>query len=318
MEGRDIRVAQAKGFVAAAVPRAVGERRGYAAILTASFFFGASASVGTLLMAGPGAVSPFAAVVVASGVSALAFVPFAFRDVPRRKDWRFVLVWGINGGAFAPLLWFVGLTLTTPTDAALLANMEALWTVAFAYVFLHERIPRRGYVGIAALLVGAVAVTTSFDFVNLTFLENLLGNTLLILSSLCFGIDNNMSRVLVQRYDRRAIPFYKLVIGLAVLVPVSLALGAPYAFSPYHASLAVVLGIMGVTLVIWFFYIAFQEIGAMRAGAIISTSALFGVAVAFAVFGTPPTAVQLGGGLLMVAGAFLTSEWTPKFRGAKG
>jgi len=52
----------------------------------------------------------------------------------------------------------------------------------------------------------------------------------------------------------------------------------------------------------------------MRAGAIISTSALFGVAIAFAVFGTPPTAVQFGGGLLMVAGTFLTTEWTPNLR----
>lgn len=292
----------------------MGESRGYVAILTASFFFGAAASIGTLLMSGPGAVSPLAAVVVASAVSALAFAPFAFRDHPRRKDLWFVVVWGINGGAIAPLLWFVGLPLTTPTEAALLANMEALWTVAFAYVFLHERVPRRGYVGIAVLLVGAVAVTTSFDFVNLTFLDNLLGNTLLILSSLFFGIDNNMSRVLVQKYDRRAIPFYKLAIGLAVLVPLAFLLGVPFAFSPYHASLAVLLGITGVTLVIWFFYIAFQEIGAMRAGAIISTSALFGVAVAFAVFGKPPTLVQFGGGLLMVAGTFLTTEWTPRLR----
>ena len=52
----------------------------------------------------------------------------------------------------------------------------------------------------------------------------------------------------------------------------------------------------------------------MRAGAIISTSALFGVAIAFAVFGDAPSAPQLGGGLLMVAGTFLTSEWTPRLR----
>jgi len=35
---------------------------------------------------------------------------------------------------------------------------------------------------------------------------------------------------------------------------------------------------------------------------------LFGVAIAFAAFGTPPTAVQFGGGLLMVAGTFLTIQ----------
>ena len=292
----------------------MGQVRGYGAILLASVAFGASATLGTLLLKGPGAVDPLAALLVAHGLSALVFLPFARKVRFRREDARFLVLWGVNGAAIAPALWFFGLARTTATDAALLANMEALWTVAFAYVFLHERIPRRGYLGIAALLVGALAVTTSFDFVNLTFTTNLLGNTLLILSSLCFGIDNNMSRVLVMKYDRRAIPFYKILIGLAVLAPLTLAVGTSFAFDLDHVALAGVLGLVGVAGVIWFFYIAFQEIGAMRAGAIISTSALFGVAIAFAVFGTPPTAVQFGGGLLMVAGTFLTTEWTPNLR----
>lgn len=300
------------------MPPRVGEFRGYAAILVASAAFGGAASVGTLLMTGAGAVAPLAAVVVASAVSLLVFLPFAGRARPRRGDRAFFLVWGVNGGAVAPLLWFAGLPRTTPMDAALLANMEALWTVGFAYAFLHERVPRRGYLGIAALLVGAVAVTTSFDFVNLSFTQNLLGNSMLILSSLCFGIDNNMSRILVQKYDRRGIPAYKLTIGLAVLIPLALLFGTSFAFSAYHASLAVFLALTGVALVIWFFYIAFQDIGAMRAGAIISTSALFGVAIAFAVFGRPPSAVQFAGGLLMVAGVFLTTEWTPRRRNRTG
>jgi drug/metabolite transporter (DMT)-like permease len=293
----------------------MGEARGYTAILIASVAFGASATLGTLLLVGTGAVEPLAALIVAHGLSALVFLPFARKVRFRREDARFLLVWGVNGAAIAPALWFFGLARTTATDAALLANMEALWTVAFAYVFLHERIPRRGYLGIAALLVGAVAVTTSFDFVNLAFAQNLLGNTLLILSSLCFGIDNNMSRVLVAKYDRRGIPFYKILIGLAVLAPLTLVAGTSFAFDLNHLTLAAVLGIVGVAGVIWFFYIAFQEIGAMRTGAIISTSALFGVAIAFAVLPThpTPTIIQFGGGLLMVAGTFLTSEWTPRF-----
>jgi len=292
----------------------MGGLRGYSAILVASAGFGASATLGTLLLTGPGAVNPLAALVVAHALSALVFLPFARKVRFRREDARFILLWAVNGAAIAPALWFLGLAQSTAINAALLANMEALWTVAFAYVFLKERVPRRGYLGIAVLLVGALAVTTNFDFGSIQFRQYLFGNILLILSSLCFGIDNNMSRVLVMKYDRRAIPFYKIVIGLAVLAPISLLLGSSYAFDVEHLFLATALGLVGVAGVIWFFYIAFQEIGAMRAGAIISTSALFGVAIAFAVFGTPPTAVQLGGGLLMVAGTFLTTEWTPNLR----
>ena len=292
----------------------MGALRGYSAILTASAAFGASATLGTLLLAKSGVVDPLAALIVAHGLAALVFLPFAPKARLRREDARFLLLWGVNGAAIAPALWFFGLAQSTAINAALLANMEALWTVAFAYVFLKERVPRRGFLGIAVLLVGALAVTTNFDFASVEFRQYLFGNLLLILSSLCFGIDNNMSRVLVMKYDRRAIPFYKIVIGLAVLAPLTLILGTSFALDLNQLTLAALLGLVGVVVVIWFFYIAFQEIGAMRTGAIISTSALFGVAIAFAVFGTPPTAVQFGGGLLMVAGTFLTTEWTPNLR----
>ena len=299
--------------------RRVGELRGYTAILSASALFGASATVGTLLLKNFG-LNPIVGLVFAHGIATVAFLPFARNAVPRRKDAPIILAWGLNGAALAPLLWFYGISHTTATEAALLANLEALFTVAFAYVFLKERVPRRGYLGIAALLAGAVAVTTNFDFVSFGFTAHLLGNTLLILSSCLFGIDNNISRVLITRYDRRGIPFFKLWIGLAVVIPVSLVIGVPYAFSPSILGLALFLGIGSVAGVMWFFYIAFQEIGAMRTGALISTSALFGVAIAYGVsqviagFSPPPTAVQLGGGLLMVAGTFLTSEWTPRLR----
>lgn len=292
----------------------MGELRGYGAILLASAAFGASATLGTLLLTGQGAVAPLAALIVAHGLSTLVFLPFARKVRFRREDAWFIVAWGVNGAAIAPALWFLGIAQSTVINAALLANMEALWTIAFAYVFLHERVPRRGYVGIAAILVGVLAVTTKFDLSDVEFSRYLIGNVLLILSSLSFGIDNNMSRVLVMKYDRRAIPFYKTVIGLAVLVPLALALGTSFTFDLNHFALAATLGLVGVAGVIWFFYIAFQEIGAMRAGAIISTSALFGVAFAFGVFGASPTPVQLGGGLLMVAGTFLTSEWMPNFR----
>ena len=285
----------------------MGQVRGYSAILTAAALFGASATVGTVLMRSLG-LHPIAALILVHSVASLPFIPVALRQRPRRADLRIFLLWGLNGAAFAPFLWFYGLSLTTATEAALLANLEALFTVLFAYAFLHERVPRRGYFGIAALLVGAVAVTTNFDFVTFGFTAHLAGNSMLILSSACFGIDNNVSRILIQRYDRRGIPFFKLWIGLAAVIPIALLAGIPFAVSTPMVPYIVLLGLGSVTGVMWFFYIAFEEIGAIRTGALISTSALFGVAIAFAAFGTPPTAVQFGGGLLMVAGTLLTLE----------
>lgn len=290
----------------ASIGPSVSEVRGYSAVLTAAFMFGAAATLGTLLIR---ETSPIVALVTTHSVAAIPFLPYALRNRPARRDWRLFLLWAANGAVLAPLLWFFGLPRTTATEAALLANLEALFTVSFAYAFLKERLPRLGYVGIAGLLVGAVAVTTDFDFVELGFTANLLGNVMIILSALCWGIDNNISRTLVRRYDPRALPFYKLTLGLVFLWPLWFLLEGTLDFAvgdvPFVVLLILLLGIAGVAMVIFFLYVAFKDIGAMRAGALISTSALFGVAVAFAVLGQPPSPVQLGGGILMVVGTLL-------------
>ncbi len=280
-------------------------RTGYAAILTASALFGAAATIGSVLLR---LTSPFAALVVANSLGALSLVPFTLRIRPRREDLPVLIAWSANGAALAPVLYFYGLyglQGTTPTEAALLSNLEALFTVAVAFAFLRERVPRTGYVGIVALLLGAVAVTTNLDFVHLRFTAHLAGNTLVILSALCWGIDNNVSRRLVTRYDPKALAGLKLAIGLAFLWPAAFLLGTSFALPLEALGLAAVFGIATLSVVMLLMYVSVREIGAMRAGALISTSALFGVAVAFVVLRQPPTPVQLGGGLLMVAGTFL-------------
>jgi len=82
-------------------------------------------------------------------------------------------------------------------------------------------------------------------------------------------------------------------IGAALFVAVSEILGGE--------ELSLVLALTGAAAFTYLFYFAMRRIGALRVGAILATSAAFGVAIAVA-FGFPLTPIQALGGAIMAIG----------------
>jgi len=276
----------------------LGKPVGYAAILTAALLFGMWATLGTILLRG---VSPLAAAWVIQLVSTLSFAPFLGRLRLKRRDWKFGLVAAILGAVLAPSMYFTGLNLSTPVNAALLSNTEALFTGIFAYVFLKERLSRAGYVAAAAIIGGAMIVTLNLEQTGGDFWTALLGNVLLVLAAVCWGGSNTVSRVVTSHHD---IPSYLCVsfgLGTLLLAPVVLLSGQPLTVPLESLPLIVFLGVTGSVVFTYLFYFAMRRIGALQVGAILATSAAFGVTIAVA-FNYFPTPIQVVGGAVMTLG----------------
>ncbi|MFA5895409.1 MAG: DMT family transporter [Thermoplasmata archaeon] len=272
---------------------------GYLAISVAAVLFGMWATVAKLVLNEANALT---IVLYTQLIPGLIFLPWLVKYRFPRRDLKFLLAITFVATVVAPIVYFFGLTKTTSANAALLSDTESLFTIAFAFVFLGERLRPRGYLAIVGIAVGAFLVATQLDFTSVAFLAYLEGNLLLIAAACFWGMNNNGITVLSRR-NPRSLPMIslQLLIGAFIMVPINVVMGAPFLVSPIAAAGIVFLGLTGVGTFTVLFYFAFRTIGAMRTGAVLSTSALWGVLIALLVFPEQGLGVwQIVGGALLV------------------
>ena len=183
----------------------------------------------------------------------------------------------------------------------LLSNSESFFTIMLAYAVLGERATRREYVALAGIAAGAFLVTTQLRFGDVRFLEFLIGNAMLVAAAGCWGVSNTVSTILLRRIKIVPLLEIQLLIGAAVYAPIVLLAGAPLAVPIPILPILVLLSLSAVGVFSVLFFYAFRTIGAMRTGAVLPTSALWGILLALYLFPNDTLgAVQIVGGALMI------------------
>ena len=271
---------------------------GYLAVVAASVLFGAWATVGTVLT---GFLDPLAAAFYTQLIPGFLFLPFLRPSRFERRDLRIVVFLILTGSVLGPVLYFTGIAATTPTNGALLQNTESLFTILIAFLFLRERLTRGAYLAFVPIVAGAFVVTTDLNVADIGRSEFLLGNLFLIGSAACWASNNNIVTVLSRRVPIRTLIAVQLLFGTPLLAPIMVARGIPFdvPLDRLPVLVFVALGMIGVFSLL--FYYAFRTIGAMRTGAVLSVSSVWGLLIALAVFPQYSiTPAQIVGGALMV------------------
>jgi len=272
--------------------------RGYLAIIVAAVLFGIWPTLSKLVL---NAVSPIAIAFLIQVIPGAALLPLVRRVRIHRSDWKLIVLSGVVGAVIGPLIYFYGLERTTASNSVLLSNSESLFTMLLAYAFLRERATRREYVALAGIAVGAFLVTTQLRFGDVRFLEFLVGNVMLVTAAACWGASNTMSTVLLRRIPIVTLLELQLLIGAAVFAGIVVFTGTSIAVPLDVLPVLVLLSLSAVGIFSVLFFYAFRTIGAMRTGAVLPSSALWGILVALYVFPTETLSpVQLFGGALMV------------------
>lgn len=271
---------------------------GYVAVSVAAVLYGLWANLSKLV---EGTIAPLTIALYTQFLPGFLFFPAFARHRLPRKDAPLLVLITLAGAFAAPIAFYYGLTGTTAANGALLSNSESVFTVVIAFAFLGERLSRRGYVALLGVVLGAFTVTTGLQLGDLASVQYLGGNLLIILATFFWGVDNSGSAVLSQR--SRILPMIsaKLLLGGAFLLPVLVATGTPLVPSGPDVWILLVIAFVCVAGFTVLFYFSLRKIGAMRAGSILSTSALWGVLISLALFpGEPLSPAQIAGGALMV------------------
>lgn len=279
---------------------------GYVGAVSAAVLFGLSSTLNKIILAEAHPLVVAGLIYFIAGVflfvvrlSPLHAIVLSWLETPtkveptmERKDYIILLFVALSGAVIASFLFIYGLSLTTAVNASLLLNMESLFTVVIAVIFLRERGVRKDYFGILLLVIGAVFVTTRGEFQNLTLATELTGNLLIILACLSWGVDNNLSKFLSKKRDLPHLVALKCLLGGSIVLLSALLLNVNFRIPLLSLPYLLSVGAFSIGFSIVLFMFALREIGSMKTGVIFSTSSIFGAIFAFIVLRESLTVVR--------------------------
>ena len=273
---------------------------GVQAALAAAVLFGAGTPVAKLLL---GSVNPWmlaGLLYVGSGLGLGLYRLIARPGRVRLSRRELLPLAGAIGfgGVLAPVLLMFGLSGMPATGASLLLNAEGVFTALLACFVFKENVDRRVALGMAAIVAGAVvlSIPTGAELGALWPSLAILG------ACLCWGIDNNLTRM-ISLTDASWLAAVKGGIAGPVNLAIAFLLGAQLP-SELSVGAAMLSGFFayGVSLVL--FIVAMRQLGTARAGAYFSVAPFFGALLAV-LLGAPVTGPLLIAAALMAVGVWL-------------
>lgn len=223
-----------------------------------------------------------------------------------RRDFLILTFIVFFGSFLAPLSFMFGLNKTTAVNASLLLNTETLFTVLIALLVFKEKASGRSIIGILLILIGAAVISTE-NFKEVELSKGILGNILIILAGLSWAIDNNLSKLLSVKRDLLLVTSLKGLFGGSALLILASLIGTRFYIPLQSLPYILTVGAFSIGFSIVLFLFALREIGAMKTGAIFSTSSLIGALFAFLILGESFTAIKAFFGILMFFGVYLLS-----------
>ena len=273
---------------------------GVLSALSAAFLFGISTPLAKLLLVDINPLLLAALLYLGSGIG-LSIYRFISKAPPiniSKNEIPWFVGAVISGGIIAPVLLMFGLMHLPATNVSLLLNMEAVLTAILAWCVFKENVDKRIFIGMVAIVLGAVVLSWSNDF----SFSNTSASWLVLAACLAWAIDNNLTRK-VSLTDATWIASIK---GLSAgVVNLLLALYMNVSFPPILNSMgAMLVGFFAYGISLTLFVVGLRHLGTARTGAYFSIAPFIGTFIAV-LFGEPITLSLLISGILMAFGVWL-------------
>jgi len=276
--------------------------------LVAAALFGASTPFAKLLLDTFPPVALAGLLYIASGVGLLSW--FGLRRLlthhtrreaslaPGDLPWLAGAI--VAGGVVAPVLLMVGLAATPAASAALLLNLEGVFTALLAWFVFHENVDRRIAFGMGLIVLAGILLSWSGG-------EGVAGLTVAAaaIAAACLGwaIDNNLTRKVSAADPVQIAGIKGLVAGV---VNLGIAVVSGWSPPPLGALLGgAVVGLLGYGVSLALFVRALRDIGTARTGAYFSTAPFIGAGLALLLLHETPGLLFWTAAALMAAGVWL-------------
>lgn len=217
-----------------------------------------------------------------------------------RKDFPFAVGMIVLDIA-APICLMIGLRSTTSANASLLNNFEIVATSVIALLVFKEAIGKRLWLAIGLITLSS-AILSMEDASSLHFSA---GSLFVLLACICWGFENNCTRMMSQSDPLEIVVLKGFGSGLGSLA-IAFVVGEQLP-SLRLILCALLLGFVSYGLSIFFYVYAQRKLGAAKTSAYYAISPFIGVLLSLLIFQEMPSLSFWAALLIMALGAYFAA-----------
>jgi drug/metabolite transporter (DMT)-like permease len=285
------------------------------AILTAigaTTIYGVNHTVAKGVM--PHYVQPFGFIILRVLGAAILFwliSPLGPKESIDPKDYLRMLICALLGMALNMLVFFKGLSLSTPINSAVLITTTPIIVLILSAVILKEKISRRKILGIGIGLLGALGLILFGSEIRHDAPNIPLGNFLIFMNSMFYGSYLVVVKVLITKYH--PFTFMKWLFSLGVLICLPFGydefMQISWSTLPIEAYWGISFVILGTTFCTYLFNIfALTQLKASTLSAFVYVQPLVGIGYAIVTGQDTLTMVKIIAACFVLVGVYLASK----------
>lgn len=193
--------------------------RVHLSLFLVSLIYGATFTIAKEVM--PKYVQPFGLIFIrVAGATVLLWITHALfikDEITDRKDFGRLLICSVVGVAANMLLFFKGLSQTTPINGAVIMVMTPLFVGVFAFIILREKVTIRKLIGLVLGLGGATLLLSGG---RLSFhSETVAGDTMVMINAIIYSYYLIIVKPLIQKHYPLTIIKWIFLFGTFLVLP---------------------------------------------------------------------------------------------------
>ncbi len=226
-----------------------------------------------------------------------------------KKNWKVLLVAGLSGPFISQIMQYIGLAMTTASDALILLNLTPIFAVILAVPLLKEKITFDKILGLLLATIGVIliVVNTSTDYSAIN-LQRILGDIIVIVSTFFFAINGIAGKIAVKYENAVTVTFYSTLFAVpfiwmsaAFLEDVTVL----FRMSAFTWLVIAWVAIVNTVMAFILYYHSMKYIEAGRVQITLNLIAVWGVLMSVLILHETITILQITGGFLTIVGVIL-------------
>ena len=231
-----------------------------------------------------------------------------------KRDYLRMLVCALFGMGVNMMVFFKGLSLSTPINSAVLVTTTPIITLIMSALLVKELITKRKVFGIFIGLLGALGLILFGAELRQDAPNIPLGNFLILMNSVFYGTYLILAKILISKYHPFTFMKWLFSIGILICLPFGYQelIGIEWGLLPFDIVWRIAFVVIGTTFCTYLFNIfALTQLKASTLSAFVYIQPLIGIIFAIAMGKDTLTTIKILSASLVLLGVYLASRKGP-------